>query len=112
MAGINNHPVFNITFGPVWWNQNYNMVYNEDFWQDPIARTERDIKQRHLLFERFGNIGLGEQNPQPKPNIEAYGHRVMAAFWGCKIVYIPDQAPSAEVLPDARTRMENLEIPD
>ena len=36
----------------------------------------------------------------------------MAAFWGCRIVFVPDQAPSAEVLPDARARMETLEVPD
>jgi len=100
------------TFSPAWWHANYGMDFGEDFWRDPVARTERDMRQRRLLFERFGDVRMGEEHPRPRPNIEAYGHRFMAAFWGCNIVFLPDQSPGAEVLPDARVRMENLEVPD
>lgn len=112
MAETKQRPTTNVTFGPQWWRRHYAMDFGEPFWRDPVARTERDVRQRRLLFERFGDVGLGERDPGPRPNIEAYGHRFMAAFWGCPIIYLPDQAPSARVLPDARARMERLEVPD
>ena len=105
-------PTLDISFAPAWWYHHYGMTFGERDWLDPIARTERDREQRRLLFERFGDVGLGERDPQPRPNIEAYGHRFMAAVWGCDIVYQKDQAPSAMVLPRASERMRDLRAPD
>jgi len=101
-----------ISFAPAWWLAHYGMDSGAALWADPIARTERDCQQRRLLFERFGDVGLGEEHPKPHPSIEAYGHRFMAALWGCAIKYQPDQAPAAEVLPDAHKRMQNIQSPD
>jgi len=89
------------------------MAFTAEAWQDPIAAIELDLRQRRLLFEQFGDLGLGEADPQPRPTAGGeYGHRFMAAFWGCQVVYPPDGAPCEVSLPDARQRMENLEIPD
>ena len=105
-------PAINFSFAPAWWYHHYGMEFSESYWQDPIARTERNCDQRRLLFERFGDIGLGEHDPKPQPVAgEAYGHRFMSAFWGCEVEYIVDQFPSAIVLPDAFQRMENLAVP-
>ena len=101
-----------LTFGPAWWHQYYGMIYDRTFWQNPIARTERWRRQGRLLYERFGDVGLGEADPQPHPVAgDAYGHRFMSAFWGCEIQYVVDQFPSAIVLPHALERMRTQQVP-
>ena len=106
-------PRIEVVFSPLWWNHHYGMEFSKNWWSDPILRTEREREQRRLLFERFGDCGLGEENPLPKPVIGVeYGDRFMAALWGCEIVYFIDQEPAAIALPDAKDRMHNLALPD
>lgn len=106
-------PHMQVTFSPAWWHAHYGLDFGEAAWTDPITRTELDRERRRLLWERFGDVGLGEEDPQPRPNVQdAYGHRFMAAVWGCEIVYLPDQAPAAHALPDAAERVRDLETPD
>ena len=106
------YPQMMVTFSPAWWHAHYGLDFGEAVWTDPIARTERDRELRRLLWERFGEVGLGEENPEPKPNVEAYGHRFMAALWGCEVRYLADQAPAAVALPGAEERMRELRVPD
>ncbi len=75
MEMVMKHPKMDFTFSPAWWRANYGINFDENFW-----------------FERYGDVGLGEENPRPRPGIEFCGHRMMAAFWGCAIVFMPDQA--------------------
>ena len=105
-------PQMMVTFSPAWWRARYGMTFDEPVWRDPIARTERDREMRRLLHERFGDVGLGEADPRPTPNLEAYGHRFMAAFWGCATDYPADQPPAAMPLPDAAARLGTLAVPD
>jgi hypothetical protein len=94
-------PSISIGFSEAWWYKYYG---------DDTSGKDR----RRLLFERFGDVGLGEENPsQPQPYVGGeYGDRFMSAFWGCEIVYLSGQAPAALILPDAWDRMENLEVPN
>ncbi len=112
MAVYATFPNIVLNFGPAWWHTHYGMKFDREFWQDPIARTERWREQKRLLFERFGEVGLGEKDPLPQPVAgEAYGHRFMSAFWGCEIQYVEDQYPSAMILPEPYERMNRLEVP-
>jgi hypothetical protein len=105
-------PMIEISFAPAWWHHYYGMDFDRAYWYDPLARTERGREQRRLLFERFGEVGMGERDPQPQPVAgDAYGHRFMSAFWGCEIEYVTDQFPSAIVLPDPAERMLDLQVP-
>ncbi len=107
-------PKIEITFSPAWWATKYGMDFSTpESWQDAIRYTERDREQRRLLYERFGDVGLGEIDPQPNPLVGVeYGHRFMSAFWGCEVVYLPDQWPHATPWPDAESRLAGLEVPD
>ena len=106
-------PRITVIFAEAWWHHRYGMNFCSAFWQDPVARTERDREQRRLLFERFGDVGLGERDPQPQPLAgNRYGHRFMSALWGCEIKYLTGQAPSAVALPDAWQRMASMRVPD
>jgi hypothetical protein len=105
-------PPVEVTFAPAWWRAKYGMDFGESAWLDPIRRTELDRERRRRLYERFGEVGLGEADPPPRPNIEAYGHRFMAALYGCEIRYLPDQDPAALAVPGAAGRMASLRAPD
>jgi hypothetical protein len=106
-------PPIQVTFAPAWWRTNYGMTFTEDILCDPMARTEMEREQRRLLFDRFGDVGLGERDPQPHPCVDgAYGHRFMAALWGCDITYSPGQAPAAIALDRPDECMACLQLPD
>ena len=106
-------PTIEITFSPAWWSAKYGMDFSSAAdWQDPIRYTARDQEQRRLLFERFGDVGIGEADPQPNPLVGVeYGHRFMSAFWGCEVVYLLGQWPHATPLPEAAGRLATLQVP-
>jgi hypothetical protein len=91
-------PPIQVTFAPAWWHANYGMSFNEQVLRDPIVRTGMEREQRRLLFDRFGDVGLGERDPQPHPCAD--------------ITYAPDQAPAAIVLVQPAERMARLQLPD
>ena len=107
------HPHISISFAPAWWHHHYGISFDQHSWQDPVRRTELNREQRRLLFDRFGDVGLGDRNPQPQPTVGIeYGDRFMAALWDCDIRYLPDQAPSAIALYDSQEQMRNLAKPN
>lgn len=87
------------TFSEAWFHSNYGMTFGERYCSDPIFRTEQDREARRLLFSRFGQAGIGEKDPQPRPHLEICCHRFMSALFGCEIVYQDDQAPTCRHLP-------------
>jgi hypothetical protein len=107
-------PIIEITFGPAWWYHHYGMDFaSPETWQDPIRFTERKLEQRRLLFERFGDVGLGEAEPKPDPVVGGeFGHRFMSAFWGCEVAYTQAQWPHTLALEKADQLLHELVIPD
>ncbi len=106
-------PNLYLEFSAAWWHHHYGMDFSQSFWLDPLARTERARLQNRLLYERYGDLGLGEADPPPRPLAgDQYGHRFMSALWGCEIHYAPDHAPAALPLPEPRQRMPRLVVPD
>jgi len=87
-------------FHPDWWYQNYGLTFEKDFFYDPDVRIEADRKMRKILFERFGNIGMGEKDPKPRPCIGptylAAGY-IISEMFGCEIKYYKGASP--EVIP-------------
>jgi uroporphyrinogen-III decarboxylase len=86
------------TFSEAWFHQNYGLTFGERYYLDPILRTEQDREALRLLYDRFGQAGIGEKDPQPRPNVEICGHRLISALFGCEIAYQDNQAPSARHL--------------
>ncbi len=106
-------PQINITFSPAWWRHHYGIDFSEPLWKDVVYSTESACERSRLLFERFGDLGLGEAEPQPQPQAAyTYGDRFMAAFWGCPIRYLPDQPPAAIPLENPRQHMEGIFVPE
>ena len=46
------------------------------------------------LYERFGDVGLGSPDPEPKPLI-TYGMPLLPAVFGCEVVFEDAAVPWA-----------------
>jgi hypothetical protein len=75
------------------------MTFGERYCSDPLFRSEQDQEALRLLFDRFGQVGIGEKDPPPRPHLEICGHRFVSALFGCEVVYQDDQAPTCRHLP-------------
>lgn len=84
-----------VTFHPSWWHANAGVDFNEEFFTEPEYRIEADIKMRKTLYEKFGDAGLGEKHPAPRPivgsDLIASGY-LFSQLMGCKVNFY-DGAP-------------------
>jgi hypothetical protein len=89
-----------VVFSPDWWHANYGISFGRDFFFDPERRVSDEREMRRALFDRFGDIGLGEQNAIARPVIGAVhlasGYFVAEAL-GCEVKY--HLAAPPDVLP-------------
>ena len=95
-----------------WYHERYGFDSVESEWTDPVKRTEREREKQRALYDDFCDVGMGDADPRPSPNIEAYGHRFVPALFGCGIKYAKDQPPSAMHLDGDPEKMGALEVPD
>ena len=58
-----------LVFNPRWWHQTAGIAFDQAFYLDAPARIRHDVTMRRVLYERYGDIGLGEPDPQPRPVI-------------------------------------------
>lgn len=104
-----------LVFNPNWWHQTAGISFDRAFYMDPETRIRNDVKMRRVLHERFGSLGMGEADPQPRPIIGSQhvaGGFVIPALLGAEIWFQPDAAP--QPLPVALTmdQIEALEKPE
>ena len=100
-------------FSEDWHNHRFGVDFSEDFWVDPIRRTECHRELSYLRAKTFPGTNFGSLDPQPGPLAsDQYGHRFVPALFGCKIIYLKDQAPSAEPKQADFDEPAALHIPD
>ena len=56
-----------VVFHPNWWNKNYDLSFDRDFYYEPKRRARQEQQMRQLLYERFGDIGLGKKDAPRRP---------------------------------------------
>jgi len=85
-----------VTFHPSWWHKNANVAFNRDFFENVDYRLEADVRMRRVLFEKFGDLGLGEEYPKPRPiigsDLIASGF-LHSAILGCQVRYSDENPP-------------------
>ena len=54
-----------ITFTRDYHARHFGLKYGPDYFDDVRTRAETDMASRRALFQRFGDLGLGQQDPQP-----------------------------------------------
>jgi len=52
------------SFMPSWWWSNYGISHGERTFSDPEYRAETQREMNRIIFDRFGDMGLGEADPQ------------------------------------------------
>lgn len=85
-----------LVFNPNWWYQTANISFDRSFYFDPETRIQNDVIMRRVLHERFGKMGLGDPDPQPRPIIGSQhvaGGFVIPALLGAEIQFEKDAAP-------------------
>lgn len=107
-----------ITFHPSWWNRYAGISFDEDFFFDAEKRVEKDRDMRRALYEYFGEYGIGEKDPAPRPilfsDLIACGF-LYSQLLGCEVIFTEPDAPQvrcAELDDEAALRLKAPALSD
>jgi hypothetical protein len=96
-----------VVFHPSWWHRHAGITFDEDFFYHPKRRVESERMMERVLFERFGDLGLGEDRDQDRPVIGAIHNAagyLLSEMLGCRVAYKPGEPPA--VIPARRTGLD------
>ena len=105
------HIPLGVGFYPDWFWEHYGISFDKKYYFDPETRIEARMEIDRRLYEKFGDVGLGDPNPKPKPLI-TFGMVMLPAVFGCEIVYSNDALPWAMPLNLSEDEVMKLEVPD
>lgn len=104
-----------LIFNPNWWYQTAGISFDEPFYFDPQTRIDNDVIMRRVLYERFGEMGMGEADPKPRPIIGSQhvaGGFVIPALLGAEIHFEKDAAPQPMPVHLDAAQIDAFEKPD
>ena len=103
-----------VTFHPSWWHRYAGVDFDERFFFDAEYRTEADIRMRRVLWEYFGEYGIGEEHPEARPvlfsDLIACGF-LYSQLLGCEVVFRKDDAPQVMCAHLTDEQVRNLRAP-
>jgi methanogenic corrinoid protein MtbC1/uroporphyrinogen-III decarboxylase len=105
------HIPLGVSFYPDWFNKHYGVSFDRQYYFDPETRIEAKMEIDKRLYERFGDVGLGDKDSKPKPLI-TFGMVMLPAIFGCEIVFQSDALPWAMPLKLSEDKVMKLEVPD
>ena len=92
-----------IVLAPEWWAKHEKISFDEDFFYHPLKRVEVERTMEKVLYERWGQFGLGADHDKDLPQIGpvhlAAGYLISEMF-GCQVNYnasTPPQVISADI---------------
>jgi hypothetical protein len=98
-----------VVFHPSWWHKHAGISFDEDFFYHPARRVEAERRMEQVLFERFGECGLGESRGQDLPVIGAVHNAagyILSEMLGCRVVYEGDSSPQVIPAEQAELRID------
>ncbi|MFO7905874.1 MAG: uroporphyrinogen decarboxylase family protein [Planctomycetota bacterium] len=104
-----------LVFNPNWWHKTAGINFDRSFYFDPQKRIENDVLMRRVLHERYGELGMGVADPEPRPvigSVHVAGGFIIPALLGCEISFEDDAAPQPLPLELTPEQVESLEKPD
>jgi methanogenic corrinoid protein MtbC1/uroporphyrinogen-III decarboxylase len=107
----NDHIPLGVGFYPDWFHKHYGISFDRNYYFDPETRIEARMEIDKRLYDRFGDVGLGSPDPEPKPLI-TFGMVMLPAIFGCEIVFETDALPWAMPLNLSEDEIMRLEVPD
>lgn len=85
-----------VVFHPNWWHKNYGLAFDLDFYYEPGRRVWQEQRMRQLLYDRFGDVGLGQKDaprrPIVGPILMGSGY-IVQEILGCEVNYQEDGNP-------------------
>ncbi len=87
----------NLVFTPEWWHKAMGIIFDWDFFFDSRLRIECEQEMTRYLYERFGDVGLGEKDPAVIPALGSAHLSAgffMSALLGCDVRFSGSGAPS------------------
>lgn len=105
------HIPLGVGFYPDWWMENYGISFGRDYYYNPDYRVDAQAKIQKALHDRFGDVGLGNPNPEPRPLI-TFGMAMLPAVFGCEIVFEDGALPWAMPLNLSKEACDKLKRPD
>lgn len=105
------HIPLGVGFYPDWWHKNYGISFGRQYYYDADYRVDCQEKMQKHLYDRFGDVGLGSKNPEPKPII-TFGMAMLPAIFGCEIIFEDDALPWAMPLNLSKEDCDKLTKPE
>jgi len=98
-----------VVFHPSWWHKHAGISFDEDFFYHPARRVEAERRMEQVLFEKFGQWGLGEGRARDLPVIGAVHNAagyLLSEMLGCPVVYQEDAPPQVIPADQAALRID------
>lgn len=105
------HIPLGVGFYPDWWHKNYGLSFGREYYYNLDYRVQMQGQMQQALYERFGDVGMGQKDPQPRPLI-TFGMVMLPAVFGCEVVYEDGALPWAMPLNLSQEACEKLTKPD
>lgn len=106
---------YDVTFHPSWWNKRLGIDFTETFFDDAAFRISADENMRRFLWECFGEWGIGEENPSPRPvlgsDLIASGY-LFSEMLGCEIRYGAANPPEVVCADYDDDSIGSMEVPN
>ena len=85
-----------IVLAPEWWHKNEGICFDPDFFFHPLKRVEAEQQMEKVLYERWGNYGLGSHREEVRPEIGAVhlaAGFLLSEMLGCTVNYTESHPP-------------------
>lgn len=85
-----------VVFHPSWWHKHAGISFDEDFFYHPARRVDDERLMEKVLYERFGDLGLGEDRGRDLPAVGAVHNAagfLLSEMLGCRVEYKPNAPP-------------------
>lgn len=69
----------NIDFTPKWWRDTHQIEAGNPMLQSMEEQMALNARKSRILYEKYGHLGLGQENPDPIYQVPQYDGRVLAA---------------------------------
>jgi hypothetical protein len=96
-----------VVFHPSWWHRHAGIAFDADFFYHPARRVEAERRMEQVLYERFGDLGLGEDRDRDVPAVGAVHNAagfLLSEMLGCRVDYLESAPPL--VVPANRADLE------
>ena len=85
-----------IVLAPEWWNKHEGITFDRDFFFHPLRGVEDEQKMEKVLYEKWGEYGLGLQKDEQRPEIGAVhlaAGYLISEMLGCEVIYSENHPP-------------------